>query len=318
MSVKAPKRKKVGRPELSVSGRPRGPHTALGTAGSPSCSCPRWCAWRRTFGCVRPSSSVRAPENVQRPVGVCVTSTVEAVAHCLARGGRHRSHTAQAGEGRLALLEPLRIVSDGNQHRGRRVGTHAPERDEGGHGLRDQPRDLFVELNDLLGEPPVRTSNGPHRQLGRATGRSLGLPGRKHAAVASSLAVERPRSCALSSSGALRSSARSWLAACVRALIADRRTTCRVRTISLRDRRRSWAPRWQCSPAQRPGGGLGVGGVVLTEAAPVLAVRAVHLDDLYTSLARRKRANPAPKLPLPSMPARSNVPNSSTQATNAV
>ena len=57
---------------------------------------------------------------------------------------------------------------------------------------------------------------------------------------------------------------------------------------------------------------------MLTEAAPVLAVRAVHLDDLYTSLARRKRANPAPKLPLPSMPARSNVPNSSTQATNAV
>src|SRR3712207_447851 len=44
MSVKAPKRKKVGRPELSGSGRPRGPRTASGTAGSPSCSCPRQCA----------------------------------------------------------------------------------------------------------------------------------------------------------------------------------------------------------------------------------------------------------------------------------
>jgi hypothetical protein len=35
---------------------------------------------------------------------------------------------------------------------------------------------------------------------------------------------------------------------------------------------------------ERPGGG--VGGVVLTEPAPVLAVRAVHLDDLYTSSAQ--------------------------------
>ncbi len=32
-----------------------------------------------------------------------------------------------------------------------------------------------------------------------------------------------------------------------------------------------------------PGGGLGVGGVVLAKPASVLAVRAVHLKDLYTS-----------------------------------
>src|SRR4051812_30565935 len=56
MSVKAPKRKKVGRSELLGSGRPRGPRTALGTAGSPSCSCPRQCAWLCTLGCVRTSS----------------------------------------------------------------------------------------------------------------------------------------------------------------------------------------------------------------------------------------------------------------------
>ena len=34
---------------------------------------------------------------------------------------------------------------------------------------------------------------------------------------------------------------------------------------------------------ERPRGGLGVGGVVLTEPATVLAVRAVHLDDLHPS-----------------------------------
>ena len=44
MSVKTPKRKKVGHPELSGSGRPPGQRTALDTAGSPSCSCPRPCA----------------------------------------------------------------------------------------------------------------------------------------------------------------------------------------------------------------------------------------------------------------------------------
>src|SRR5215216_5146874 len=38
-----------------------------------------------------------------------------------------------------------------------------PERDEGGHSLRHQPPDLFVQLNDLLREPPMTTSNGPHR-----------------------------------------------------------------------------------------------------------------------------------------------------------
>src|SRR5215217_291865 len=61
ISVKAPEREKLGCLELSGSGRPREPSTALGTAGSPSCSCPRQCAWRRTLGCVRPSSSARAP-----------------------------------------------------------------------------------------------------------------------------------------------------------------------------------------------------------------------------------------------------------------
>jgi len=83
MSVKAPKRRKVGRPELSISGRPREPRTASGNTGSPSYSCPRRCAWRRTLGCVRPSSSVRAPARAAPKEGVCVTSTVEAVAHCL-------------------------------------------------------------------------------------------------------------------------------------------------------------------------------------------------------------------------------------------
>jgi hypothetical protein len=68
---------------------------------------------------------------------------------------------------------------------------------------------------------------------------------------------------------------------------------------------------------QRPGGGLGVGGVVLTEPAPVLTGFGRFTSTTSTPLARRKRANPTPKLPLPSMPARSNVPNSSTQATNA-
>ena len=84
---------------------------------------------------------------MQRPVAVSTASAVEAVAHCLARGGRHWSHAAQKGEGRLAL-EPLRVVSDG--------------------GLGHQPRDLPLQIGDLLGESSVATRNGPYRQLGVA------------------------------------------------------------------------------------------------------------------------------------------------------
>ena len=48
-------------PESRGSGRSRGPRITSGTAGFPSSSCPRRCAWRRIGGCVRPSSSARSP-----------------------------------------------------------------------------------------------------------------------------------------------------------------------------------------------------------------------------------------------------------------
>ena len=54
-------------------------------------------------------------------------------------------------------------------HGGQLVDRTVPaeERGEGGHGLGHQPCDLPLQLGDLLGEPPVTMSNGPHRQLGR-------------------------------------------------------------------------------------------------------------------------------------------------------
>ena len=68
---------------------------------------------------------------------------------------------------------------------------------------------------------------------------------------------------------------------------------------------------------ERPRGGLGGGGVVLAEPAPVVAVRAVHLDDLHPSGAQEADQSHTEELPLPSTPARSSAPNSSAQTTSA-
>ena len=108
-------------------------------------------------------------------------------------------------------------------------------------------------------------------------------PGRKRAAAATSLAVERPHSSALSCSGAVRSSARSWLTACVRALSAERTPRHVQDAYHLRRTVGALGLADGSVRLERPRGGLGVGGVVLAEPAPVLAVRTVHLDDLHPS-----------------------------------
>jgi hypothetical protein len=97
------------------------------------------------------------------------------------------------------------------------------------------------------------------------------------------LAVERPRSCALSELfwRGEEQCAQLVGSLCVR---LERRTPRNVQGAHhLRDTvgalgLASGGVRLEC-----PGGGLGVGGVVLAKPAPVLTVRAIHLEDLYTS-----------------------------------
>jgi hypothetical protein len=64
----------------------------------------------RSSQLIRQSARARAAPDWR----LCCLHKVEAMVHCLARGGRHRSHATQKGEGRLALLAPLWVVPDGD------------------------------------------------------------------------------------------------------------------------------------------------------------------------------------------------------------
>ncbi len=100
------------------------------------------------------------------PVGVPVAPAAEAVAYGLSRERQHRCRTAKVGERRLAL-EPFGVVFGGDQQGGGRVGAHSPMRGQGGNRLGHQTGELLIQFGDLLSQPPMATSNRPHRQFGR-------------------------------------------------------------------------------------------------------------------------------------------------------
>lgn len=108
---------------------------------------------------------------------------------------------------------------------------------------------------------------------------SLGVAGHWRLAARSTRAVvDRARSSARSTSGALMISASSWLAAWVRALMAERLATRRARMASTRHR-----ALWGClrlAAQGGPGGGLGVDRIGLALAPAGLPVGPVDLDHL--------------------------------------
>jgi hypothetical protein len=95
----------------------------------------------------------RSPRHIQR------------IAMTLNRMGRWM-HEGALGDSRQ---------EDSSHYRARRSIEAGSKANITASAVRHQPRDLFVQLSDLLGEPPVATSNGPHRQLGRDP-QALGLP----------------------------------------------------------------------------------------------------------------------------------------------
>jgi hypothetical protein len=164
MSVKAPKRKKVGRLELSGYGRPHGPRTALGTAGSPSCSCLRRCAWRDVLSGAFVPTHPPERQHVQRPVGVSVAyirlrrwRTV--LPEEAGTGATPHKRAKDASLLSLSGLSPTATSSEAAVS----VPTPRSAARAGTASDTNRARSAPPELGDLLGEPPVTTSNGPHR-----------------------------------------------------------------------------------------------------------------------------------------------------------
>src|SRR5215213_8387663 len=223
-------------------------------------------------------------QHVQRPVCVPVASAVEAVANRLARGGLKRGHAAQAGEGRLAL-KPFGVVSDGDQQRGCRVGAHTAQRGEGGDVLGHQPPDLLLQFGYLLGKPLVATGDGPHRQLGRGP-HLVGKATRTEARRGGDQ-LGRGKTAQFRLEFFRRGDEqRAQLVRGLRARLYRRAPHHVQDAHHLRGPVGALGLAGGGAGLHGPRGGLGVCGVVLAEPAPVLAVRAVHLDDLYPSSAQ--------------------------------
>jgi hypothetical protein len=88
---------------------------------------------------------------MQRAVGVPVATSVEPVPHNLAPRGFYRRDSAEAGERRLAL-QPLGVVPYRHKQRGCVVRADAGQSHELRSHLRDQPRELDVELSAISSE----------------------------------------------------------------------------------------------------------------------------------------------------------------------
>src|SRR5215217_5288289 len=89
-------------------------YVALEAADNLSLALALLCAPRDVFLRAQISTHPSQTNHVQRTVGFPVATAVETVAYYLSRGGFHRRHSAQTGEGSLAP-QPLRIVSGHDQ-----------------------------------------------------------------------------------------------------------------------------------------------------------------------------------------------------------
>jgi hypothetical protein len=83
----------------------------------------------------------------------------------LARRGWDRCGSAQVRKCCL-ILEPLGIVTSGDQQRGGRVGPNALHFDQLRREFTHQPIQLLIELGDLFGEPLVAARYRAQRELG--------------------------------------------------------------------------------------------------------------------------------------------------------
>src|SRR5215203_7475205 len=168
------------------------------------------------------SSHSSQTDHVQRSVGLPVATAVETVAHYLPRGGFHRRHSAQTGEGGLTP-QPLGIVrATISSVAAWSVPMPAKETSSGATCL--------TSRSSWASSSAISAERASYR---RATERSANLvaagtsrgssPRRKRAATETSSFVESSRKRLRSFSGAVRRKPWSWLAACVLAFIAERR-----------------------------------------------------------------------------------------------
>src|SRR5215211_3217513 len=154
--------------------------------------------------------------------------------HHLAGGGFDGSDPAQTGEGGFAP-QSLGVVPGHDQERRGAVGADARQRDQLRGGLRHQPVEVRLYSSTIsLERASYRRATERSANL-VAAGTSLGPSARrKRAATETSSFVESPRKRWRSCSGAVTRKPCSWLAACVLALIAERRAARRVLIISTR------------------------------------------------------------------------------------
>ena len=129
----------------------------------------------------------------------------------LARGGWDRCGSAQVRKGCL-VLEPLGIVTSGDQQRGGRVGANAFQSNQLRRRFSHQTIQLLVEFADLFGELSVAARYRAQREFGgRLHVRGICARPKPRDLRHQLRCGEAPQSSLFSFSGALMSRLLSWL-----------------------------------------------------------------------------------------------------------
>src|SRR5215210_114 len=124
------------------------------------------CASGHVLSCALILAHPNHADHVQRPVGVSVATSVEAVAYHLAGGGFYGRDPAEARERSLAA-QALRVVAGYEQERRGVVRTDGRQGDKFRSNLSHQPIELHLQPGDLLRESLITTSYRTQRELGR-------------------------------------------------------------------------------------------------------------------------------------------------------
>src|SRR6266511_2995978 len=138
---------------------------------------------------------------IQRGVGLAVTAPVEPVAGRLAGGRLDRGGAAQHREAGIAA-KPAGVVAGGDQQRAGAVLADAEQRHQLGRRLGGEAVQLGVRELISADRAWWRAASVRSASMAAARGPAIG-PGASAAAVRTSAAADRPRSCSRSSAGAV-------------------------------------------------------------------------------------------------------------------